>query len=176
MHMEKFQMDQIITRRRIELAEAVGIGILRYSVAFLLLFIGALKFFEFEANAIQPLVAHSPFLSWMYGVFSIQGASNFIGTIEIVTGLLIGSRRFAPLASAVGSGMAVVIFATTLSFLFSTPGALSPMHPASGFLMKDLVLLGASVATGAEALRAAQGSRARGRASDDAPASRVASV
>ena len=150
-------MDQIITPRRIAIAETAGTAILRYAVAFLLLFIGGLKFFAFEANAIQPLVANSPFLSWMYAIFSVQGASSFIGTTEIVTGLLIASRRFSPMASAVGSAIAVLIFATTLSFLFSTPGALSPMHPAFGFLVKDLVLLGASVASGAEALRAAQG-------------------
>jgi reactive chlorine resistance protein C len=154
-------MDQIITPRRTEIAETAGTGILRYGVAFLLLFIGGLKFFEFEANAIQPLVSNSPFLSWMYAVFSVQGASNFIGTAEIVTGLLIASRRFFPLASAAGSALAVLIFATTLSFLFSTPGALSPMHPAFGFLLKDVVLLGASVTTLAEALRAAQGASAR---------------
>ena len=47
-----------------------------------------------------------------------------------------------------------------LSFLFSTPGALSLKHPAGGFLMKDVVLLGACVATAAEALRAARAKRA----------------
>ena len=35
------------------------------------------------------------------------------------------------------------------------PGALSAMHPAHGFLLKDVVLLGAAVAIGAEAVRAA---------------------
>jgi len=39
------------------------------------------------------------------------------------------------------------------SFLFSTPGALAPTHPANGFLVKDLILLGACLATCAEALR-----------------------
>lgn len=36
------------------------------------------------------------------------------------------------------------------------------MHPANGFLVKDLVLLGAAVALGAEALRAAVGERSGG--------------
>jgi uncharacterized membrane protein YkgB len=55
---------------------------------------------------------------------------------------------------------ATATFVTTLSFLFSTPGALSPMHPAHGFLLKDVVLLGAGVALAAEALRAVAAERA----------------
>jgi len=141
--------------------ESIGIAILRYGVVFLLGFIGALKFFAFEAQAIQPLVANSPFLGWTYRVLSVQGVSSAIGTAEIVTALLIASRRFAPALSAIGSAAGTLTFLTTLSFLFSTPGALSPMHPAWGFLVKDVVLLGACVATAGEALRAAQ---AHGRA------------
>jgi reactive chlorine resistance protein C len=47
----------------------------------------------------------------------------------------------------------------TLSFLFGTPGALSPFSPLSGFLLKDLLLLGAALFTAAEALREARGGR-----------------
>jgi reactive chlorine resistance protein C len=32
--------------------------------------IGALKFANFEANQIQPLVANSPFMGWLYDIFS----------------------------------------------------------------------------------------------------------
>jgi len=154
------QMSQRIEARltdaRIATIETVGTSILRYGVAFLLLAIGALKFFAFEAKAIQPLVSHSPFMSWLYAVLSVQGVSNLIGTAEIATGLLIVTRRISPTLSAIGSGIGVVIFSTTLSFLFTTPGGLSPQGPAFGFLVKDLVLLGASVYTAGEALRAAR--------------------
>ena len=67
---------------------------------------------------------------------------------------LLVSRPFSARLAAIGSALAVGTFLTTLSFLFSTPGALSPMHPAHGFLLKDVVLLGAAVALGVEALRA----------------------
>jgi uncharacterized membrane protein YkgB len=144
--------------------EKAGTAILRYGVAFLLLAIGALKFFEFEAKAIEPLVRNSPFMSWLYAMLSVQGVSNLIGTAEIATALLICARRFAPVISAVGSGVAVAIFSTTLSFLFTTPGGLSPMGPAFGFLVKDVVLLGAAVYTAGESLRAA-----RARAAAAAP-------
>ncbi|HET9001214.1 MAG TPA: DUF417 family protein [bacterium] len=132
----------------------IGTGILRYGLVFLLVVIGSMKFFAFEARGIQPLVAHSPFLSWMYHVLSVQGVSNFFGLVEITTGILIALRRVSPRASAVGSLAGVVIFLTTLSFLFTTPGALTPGSDVGGFLMKDLVLLGAAIYTTGEALLA----------------------
>ena len=132
----------------------IGAGILRYGLVFLLVVIGSMKFFAFEAKGIQPLVAHSPFLSWMYHIFSVQGVSNFFGLFEITTGILIALRYLSPKASAIGSLASIAIFLTTLSFLFTTPGALAPGSDVGGFLMKDIVLLGAAVLTAGEALHA----------------------
>jgi reactive chlorine resistance protein C len=140
---------------RFERLETVGIAVLRYGVVLLLLVIGASKFQGWEAEAIKPLVEHSPFLGWMLGVFGVQGTSNLIGVTELVVGVAIASRPITPAISAAGSIVGIGIFLTTLSFLFTTPGVLSLRHPASGFLMKDVVLLGAMIATTAEALRAA---------------------
>jgi uncharacterized membrane protein YkgB len=158
------------TDARIARLERVGTAVLRYGVVFLLVVIGAAKYFPFEAEGIKPLVEHSPFLSWMLGAFGVQGASNVIGTIEIAIGLAIASRPLAPTLSAIGSAAGVVTFLTTLSFLFTTPGALSPRSPANGFLLKDIVLLGACIATAAEALKAAR-ARSAGRAAR--PISRI---
>jgi uncharacterized membrane protein YkgB len=100
-------------------------------------------------------------MSWTYAVLSVQAVSNLIGVIEIVTALLIGSRPFSPKVSFVGSLGAIVTFLLTISFLFSTPGALQLGHGISilgdtgQFLIKDLVLLGASCWIAAEALGAA---------------------
>lgn len=69
--------------------------------------------------------------------------------------LLIVQRRWAPRASAVGSLIAVGTFLVTLSFLVTTPGVLAPDNPIGGFLMKDVLLLGAALFTAAEALDAA---------------------
>ena len=60
--------------------QAVGGGILRYGTVVLLVYFGAFKFTATEASAIQPLIAHSPFLGWLYGVLSVQAVSNIIGT------------------------------------------------------------------------------------------------
>ena len=135
---------------------SIGTGVLRYGLVFLLVVIGSMKFFGFEAKGIQPLVAHSPLLSWMYRILSVQGVSDFFGLFEITTGVLIALRRFSPKASAIGSLAGIVIFLTTLSFLFTTPGALAPGSDVGGFLMKDIVLLGAAVLTAGEALHASK--------------------
>src|SRR5512144_1969849 len=149
---------------RIARLDEVGHAVLRYSVVFLLVFFGAAKFTPGEAAAIEPLVSHSPVLSWLPAVIGLRGASDLIGVVEIATGLAIAARRFAPAISAVGSLAASGTFLVTVSFLFTTPGALSPMNPAFGFLVKDLVLLGASLVTAAEAARAARTRRAPLRA------------
>ncbi|SRR6266853_4261877 len=142
--------------------EATGIVVSRYGLVVVLLLIGVLKFTPGEAAGIQPLVAHSPLMSWMYGLLSIQGVSNVIGAIEIATAALMAVRPLSPKASFVGSLAAVVTFLLTASFLFSTPGAAQfkygfpVLGDAGQFLIKDLVLLGASFWTAAEAYRASQ--------------------
>jgi hypothetical protein len=41
----------------------------RYGLVVVIGWIGALKFANFEAHQIQPLVAHSPFMGWLYNIF-----------------------------------------------------------------------------------------------------------
>jgi reactive chlorine resistance protein C len=136
----------------------LGTGILRYGLVFLLIAIGSTKFFTFEARAIEPLVSHSPFLGWLYPVLGLQGVSNLFGVSEVITGILIALRPVSTKLSAAGSLFGILIFLSTLSFLFTTPGALAPGSDAGGFLVKDIVLLGAAVYTAGEALRARAGS------------------
>jgi uncharacterized membrane protein YkgB len=134
--------------RPFELASA---AILRYSLVLFLLLFGLAKFTEGEALTIQPWVANSPFLSWLYVLTSVQAGSNVIGVIELITGVLLAIRPWWPRASVIGSLGATIAFAITLSFLFTTPD-LSPAW--SGFLMKDLVLIGAALWTAGDSLRA----------------------
>jgi uncharacterized membrane protein YkgB len=134
--------------------QPLGTGVLRYGLVGLLLFWGALKFAQFEAEAIQPLLAHSPLLFWMLAVFDVRTASAIIGVVEIVIGLGILTRRLWPRVSGLASLGASGMFLVTLSFLFSTPSVLDPMSPAFGFLVKDLILLGAALYTAGEALQA----------------------
>ena len=137
--------------------ERVGIHVSRYGLVITLLLIGILKFTAGEAQGIQPLVANSPLMFWLYRVFSLQGVSNLIGVIEIVVAVLIAVRPFSARLSFIGSIGAMITFVLTVTFLFSTPGAFQFSHgfpllaDAGQFLIKDLVLLGASAWTAAEA-------------------------
>jgi uncharacterized membrane protein YkgB len=140
--------------------ETLGVSITRYGLVIVLLLIGFLKFTAAEAAGIQPMVAHSPLMSWMYFILSVQGVSNLIGMIEIALAVLLALRPVSAKASFVGSLGSVVTFLLTTSFLLSTPGAVQLSHglPVLGhagqFLIKDVVLLGASFWTAGEALAA----------------------
>jgi reactive chlorine resistance protein C len=136
--------------------ELLAGAILRYGLVLFLALFGLAKFTEAEALTIQPWVAHSPVLGWLYAVTTVQGASNLIGAIELALGALLAVRPWWPRASLIGSLGATVAFLITLSFLFTTPG-LSPEW--QGFLMKDLLLVGAAIWTAGDALRAAERSR-----------------
>ncbi|HEX6546085.1 MAG TPA: DUF417 family protein [Bryobacteraceae bacterium] len=141
---------------------AIGALLLRYGLVVVIGWIGLMKFTAYEANGIQPLVAHSPFMSWLYSILSVRAFANALGTVEVSIAVLIGVRRWSAKASAIGSAAAVVMFLTTLSFLFSTPGwepSLGGVPALSGavgqFLVKDFVLLGAALWCFGEAWTAA---------------------
>ena len=142
---------------------AFGAGVIRYGLAIVLIWIGITKFMPYEADGIKPLVMNSPLLSWTLGVMSIYTLSMLIGAIEIITGLLIAIKNFAPLASAIGSFGAVITFFVTLTFLLSTPGIIQMgqafpfISPQPGeFLLKDFVLFGAAAWTAGESLTASR--------------------
>ena len=130
-----------------------------FSTALVLGWIGAMKFTAYEAGAIEGLVASSPLVSWLYSVFSLQGASNLIGTVEIVTAvtLLIGMRYKT--AAILGALAAVATFTVTLSFMFTAPGWEASLggFPALSvvpgqFLLKDVVLLAVALSLLGKAL------------------------
>ena len=113
---------------------------------------------------IQPLIAHSPLLSWLYSIFNVRTLGYALGSAEIVAALLIALRPLWPRVSAVGSVFAVLIFCSTISFLFTTPGVITGgFGLLSGlpgqFLIKDIVLLGAALWTLGDSLCARRRSR-----------------
>jgi reactive chlorine resistance protein C len=141
--------------------DPIGHAFLRYGLVVAIGWIAAMKVTEYEAKGIQPLIMHSPFLSWGYSVWSVHHFTMIIGAIEITIATLIALRRWFPKASAVGSVGAVFMFLTTLSFIITTPGwepSLGGFPALSGdvgeFLIKDLVLLGAALWTLADSLSA----------------------
>ena len=129
----------------------IGTGMLRYGIVLFLVIFGAAKWTTGEAIGIKPFMTNSPATSWLYLIFSVQGASIAIGVVELMLAAMIATRRFLPSISAWGSTLAIFMFVTTLSFLLTTPHL---GEDAQGFLMKDLILLGAAVYTAGEAFSA----------------------
>jgi uncharacterized membrane protein YkgB len=136
----------------------IGLGLLRYGLALVIAIIGSYKFFEFEVEAIRPLVGSSPLVSWLYEVLGVRGAAAMFGLCEIAIALLIATRPWVPRVSAFASLAASGMFVVTLSFLVTTPGAMMPTNPYQQFLLKDVVLLGAALLISAEALSASHSS------------------
>jgi reactive chlorine resistance protein C len=133
----------------------------RYGLVVVIGWIGALKFANFEANQIQPLVANSPFMGWLYDIFSVYTFSALLGVFAVAAAVLLAIKPLFPKLSIVGSVQAIVLFLATISFLFTTPGIGEPAgggFPALSligeFLLKDIPLLGLSFWTLADAIRA----------------------
>ena len=121
---------------------------------------GALKFTDYEANLIQPLVANSPLMGWVYDVVPVTTFSAVLGVVELTAAALIAVKHWAPRVSIVGSLMAVGMFVATLSFMLTTPGVVAPeaggfavLSLVGGFLVKDVVLLAAALWTLGDAVR-----------------------
>lgn len=146
----------------------IGGNAARYGLVVVLAWIGALKFTSYEAHGIQPLVANSPFMSWVYDIFSVTTFSTMLGVLELATAALLAVKPWLPRISALGSVLAVGLFVATLSFLFTTPGVGEasaggfPVLSSTGqFLIKDAALIGISLWTLADSLAAARRQTAR---------------
>lgn len=88
----------------------------------------------------------------MHSIFGINGASYVLGTAEWTFGLLIFLWFWSRKIGALGAFGSCVTFLTTITLIFSTPGAweasaggFPAIGGATGFLMKDIVLLAGSL-------------------------------
>lgn len=142
--------------------DAIASALGRYGLVIVIGWIGALKFADFEAHQIQPLVANSPFMGWLYNFLPVDTFSSLLGVLEVSCAVLLAIKPFAPKLSMIGSLIAIVLFISTVSFLFTTPGVGEPKgggFPAisllAEFLLKDIPLLGLSFWTLGDAIRAA---------------------
>lgn len=130
-----------------------NLALLRWALVVIFLWFGGMKFTAYEANGIAPFIIHSPIMSWLNTLFGVQGASYVIGTIELSTAAALIIGAFVPVFSALGAAMSAATYLITLTFFLSTPGvaeATAGGFPAISaapgqFLLKDLVLLAASL-------------------------------
>jgi uncharacterized membrane protein YkgB len=117
-------------------------------LALILIWIGLFKFTPTEAKAIEPMISNSPLMKWMYHIASINSVSKIIGTIEVITGLLLLLNYFTPYGGLVGGFMASATFIVTISFIFTTPNAIEKIDGfllPDAFILKDIMALGISL-------------------------------
>lgn len=141
--------------------EAVAPHAQRFGVAAVIAWIGAMKFTPYEAEAISGLVQASPLFSWVYSFLSVSGFAAAMGTAELSIALLLVLGIRSPRAGVIGAVAAIGLFATTLSFILTTPGAFEPSlggFPALSvlpgqFLIKDIALLGSALILLRDSLR-----------------------
>lgn len=142
--------------------ENTGTSILRYALVTNLAWIGSLKFQDYEVENIRPLVTSSPLFSPVVKTLGEKKTAKLIGVTEITMASLIAAQSIAPRTAAIGSIGAIGMFVSTLSFMATTPGVQqegygkTKLSMVGQFLLKDSVLLGASVLTAAKSLQQAR--------------------
>ena len=130
--------------------DKVGVTVTRVGLIVVLLWIGGLKAFRYEADGIVPFVANSPFMSFFYADganykahMNPEGVLNSdnrawheanrtyefaygLGTVIVLYGLLLCLHPWLPQAATVGSFLVFVMSIVTLSFLITTPESWVP--------------------------------------------------
>ncbi|SKG09857.1 DUF417 family protein [Mycobacteroides abscessus] len=126
---------------------SLGRMVSRFGLVLILGWIGAAKFTAEEAEGIRSLVEPSPLFALPLELLGLRTLSAVIGVIELViaVGLVVGLAHRA--VNNISVLMAAATFVVTSSFLFTSVDYkewLPPSEPSS-FLLKDFVLLGASL-------------------------------
>jgi uncharacterized membrane protein YkgB len=131
--------------------DRVGMTLLRLGLVVVLIWIGGLKFANYEADSIVPLVANSPLMSFVYhhpapeyhAYMNKEGElvpahrawhesngtyafSHLLGAVIVALGLLIATHWVFPQIATLGSALLILMCCTTLSFLATTPEAWVP--------------------------------------------------
>lgn len=127
-------------------AQKLGINLIRVAILVIFVWIGGLKYWNYEAEGIVPFVANSPFMSFFYtekapeykeyklkegefdqAKYAWHKANNTyafsygLGTLIMAIGILTFLGMFWPKIGLVGTTLAIIMTIGTLSFLVTTP-------------------------------------------------------
>lgn len=127
-------------------SQRLGIQLLRVAILIIFVWIGGLKFWNYEAEGIVPFVANSPFMSFFYThsapeykVYKLKegesneakqqwhqenntyGFSHGLGILIMSIGILVFLGMFWPKIGLAGALLAIIMTIGTLSFLVTTP-------------------------------------------------------
>jgi uncharacterized membrane protein YkgB len=140
-------------------ADRLGVAVTRVGLVIVLVWIGGLKVYHYEADGIAPFVANSPFMSFFYADpehykshMNPEGAvvaenrawhemnrtypfALGLGSVIVLYGVLIALHPWRPQLAAVGSFLVFIMSFVTLSFLITTPECWVPARggPEHGF-------------------------------------------
>lgn len=126
--------------------KSVGIKFIRVAILVVFVWIGGLKYYQYEADGIVPFVANSPFMSFFYSKDAPEykehknpeGAyvpanrewheanntytfSYALGALIMSIGILVFLGIFFPRIGLIGDTLAIIMTIGTLSFLVTTP-------------------------------------------------------
>jgi uncharacterized membrane protein YkgB len=132
-------------------ADRAGVAVIRIGLVVVLLWIGGLKAFPYEADGIVPFVANSPTMSFLYHTKSPEYQKHMnkegelapanrewherngtytlaygLGAVIVADGLMLCLHPWLPQVAAAGSFLVFVMSLVTLSFLITTPGCWVP--------------------------------------------------
>ena len=126
--------------------QKLGVNLIRVAILVIFVWIGGLKFWNYEAEGIVPFVANSPFMSFFYAkeapeyknFKNPEGAlvpenrawheanntytfSYGLGALIMSIGILVFLGIFFPKVGLAGDTLAIIMTLGTLSFLVTTP-------------------------------------------------------
>ena len=109
------------------------------------------KWNAYTAQMLVPLISHSPVVFWLEPVFGVRGAGYFLGTTEMIFGLLILLGYWNSKLGILGALGSIVTFVGTTTIIPFLPdgwakeaGGFPIMTLPIGFLWKDVLFLVAS--------------------------------
>lgn len=127
-------------------SQKLGINLIRVAILVIFVWIGGLKFWNYEAEGIVPFVANSPFMNFFYtksapeykdyklkeGEYNevkhlwhvannTYGFSRGLGILIMAIGILTFLGIFSSKIGLIGAVLAIIMTLGTLSFLVTTP-------------------------------------------------------
>ena len=124
--------------------------LMRAAMVLIFALFGYQKWFDYEAQVLIPFISNGPFIFWLEPAFGVHGASYFLGVSEWLFGALLLAgfwNKHLGILGAIGSTGTFVMTVTIIPFMPN--GWASVGFPAmainNAFLLKDVVLLAASL-------------------------------
>ena len=155
-------------------SQKLGVNLIRVAILVIFVWIGGLKFWNYEAEGIVPFVANSPFMSFLYKEYKLKegefneakhrwhaenntyGFSRGLGILIMTIGILTFLGIFSPGIGLAGAALALIMTVGTLSFLVTTPEVWVPdlgsgehgfplLTGAGRLVIKDTAILAGAV-------------------------------